>query len=144
MILYFDSSAIVPLTIEEPSSERCGQLWDSTCTRASSRMTYVEVAAALASAARRFRISEKTRLLAMQVLDELWSDMTIVEVDDNLVRGAADIARSAGLGGYDAVHAASALRLMTDDVIGVSGDHELLSAWKRFGLDTVDSNQQSL
>ncbi len=143
MILYFDSSAIVPLTIAEPSSGRCGELWDGATIKASSRLAYAEVAAALASAARGSRISEETHQLAMGVLEELWIDMTVVEVDDSLVRGAADIARDAGLTGYDAMHAVSAMRLSSDEVIGVSRNRELLAAWDQFGVPAINTNVDS-
>ena len=52
MILYLDTSAFVPLLIAEPTSQTCGALWDAADRLATTRLTQVEAAAALAMAER--------------------------------------------------------------------------------------------
>lgn len=72
MILYVDTSALVPLLIEEPSSARCGELWDSADRLTTTRLTYVEAVAAVAQGTRLGRISMDEAADAREVLDELW------------------------------------------------------------------------
>ena len=52
MIGYLDTSAFIPLLIDEPTSEACRRFWDDADVIVSSRLLYVETAAALAQAGR--------------------------------------------------------------------------------------------
>ena len=47
MIAYFDTSALVPLLIEEESTPTCQELWEQADDVASSQLFFVEAAAAL-------------------------------------------------------------------------------------------------
>ena len=140
MIAYLDTSAFVPLLIAEPGSAACMRLWDDADTIASTRLLYVETWAALAQARRLRRISLSTLRSAGLLLDEVWPEMTVVEVDDLLVERAAALAHRFDLRGYDAVHCASAEQLSDVDVVAAAGDRRLLDAWRRLGLATFDSN----
>lgn len=142
MILYLDTSAIVPLLISKPSTDHCGRLWDESSLRFTARVTYVEAAAALAAAERGLRIDSDMHKRALAVLDALWGEIQIEELDVTLMKDAAVIAREAGLRGYDAVHCASALRLAPLDAVGVSGDRALLDAWRDRGMMVADTNNQ--
>lgn len=51
MIGYLDASAFVPLLIAEPGSAACRRFWNDADSVVSSRLLYVETAAALAQAA---------------------------------------------------------------------------------------------
>ena len=48
MIVYFDTSAIIPLIIDEASSPLCERFWNDATQAVSSRLLYVEARAALA------------------------------------------------------------------------------------------------
>lgn len=50
MIGYLDTSAFVPLLIEEPTSQTGRRFWDDADVIVSSQLLYVETAAALAQA----------------------------------------------------------------------------------------------
>lgn len=50
MIVYFDTSALMPLVIEESSSPLCMDLWESADSVIAIRAAYVEGVAALAHA----------------------------------------------------------------------------------------------
>ena len=63
MIVYFDTSAILPIVIEEPSSAVASRLWDEADRVVSSRLVYAEGRAALAMARRMNRIDELTAKL---------------------------------------------------------------------------------
>ncbi|WP_404439202.1 type II toxin-antitoxin system VapC family toxin [Microbacterium aerolatum] len=139
MILYADTSAIIPLVIDEPTSERCHRLWPDAIRRVSARTTYVEAAAAVASAVRAFRIDEDEAQLTFSRLDAMWAGVDIVEIDEPMMRAAAACAREFRLRGHDAIQCASALRIAGIDVVATSGDRALLRAWQETGLAVADT-----
>ncbi|KAA1380488.1 type II toxin-antitoxin system VapC family toxin [Aeromicrobium fastidiosum] len=138
MTVYFDTSAIVPLTVSERSTQTCRALWESAEDMVTSQLAYVEAAAALAQAHRIGRIGTAAHRTGLKVLDDLWSDMTVVPVDDDLVGHAATLADTQALRGYDAVHCASALAIADRDMVAATGDRRLVDAWQHLGLSTVD------
>lgn len=139
MILYADTSAIIPLVIDEPTSERCHRLWSDASGRVSARTTFVEAAAAVASAVRASRTDEDEAQLAFARLDALWAGVDIVEIDELTMRTAAACAREFRLSGYGAIQCASAIRVAGVDVVATSGDRELLRAWQEAGLAVADT-----
>ena len=143
MIGYLDTSAFVPLLIDEPTSEACRRFWNDADAIVSSRLLNVETAAALAQARRMGRLTEGQHLQVRPRLDQIWSEMDVIEVDEQVVTRAADLAHRLALRGYDAVHAASAEQLDDDDVVAASGDHRLLTAWMELGMSTYDTNQRA-
>lgn len=140
MILYVDTSAVVPLVIEEPTSVACGELWDAADSVTSTRLTYVEAVAAVAQALRLGRISASTLRSARSILDELWSVVDVIELDQTLMQDAAGLAVSHGLRGYDATHCAAAVLVRDDELVAASGDARLLAAWQAEGLAVRDTS----
>ena len=57
MIAYFDTSALIPLLIDEPASVRAARLWDEAARVVSVRLAYPEARAGLARAGRMGRLS---------------------------------------------------------------------------------------
>lgn len=143
MIGYLDTSAFVPLLIDEPTSEACRRFWDDADVIVSSRLLYVETAAALAQARRMRRLSQGKHLRARQRLDQMWFEMDVIEVDEEIITRAAHLAHRLSLRGYDAVHCASGEQLDDDDVVAGSGDQRLLTAWLELGMATYDTNQKA-
>lgn len=143
MIAYLDTSAFVPLLVVGPSTPLCRRFWDDADAVVSSRLLYVEAAAALAQAVRTGRIADEEGRAAVTLLGELWDEFEVVEVDELLVGQAAHLARCHGLRGYDAVHCASAQQLDDDDVVVAAGDQRLLTAWTTLGMSTLDTVQDS-
>lgn len=136
---YLDTSAIVPLLITEPGSERCRALLTPPTSIASSMITLVETAAALARAERMRRITGEDHKSARHELDMLWDSITPVPVTEPVVQFACELTRRYGLRGYDAVQCASALALADEpDLTAASGDRALLEAWSDLGLYTID------
>jgi predicted nucleic acid-binding protein len=105
-------------------------------------MLYAEASAALAQAERMDRIAADEHLGAIRSLEQLWPEFDLVEVDDAVVRRAAEIARSEALRGYDSVHCASADQVADADLIVASGDKKLLNACRSLGLTTADVNSR--
>ncbi|MGZ0149858.1 type II toxin-antitoxin system VapC family toxin [Kribbella sp. WER1] len=140
MIGYLDTSAFVPLLVSEPSSAACRRFWDDADAVVSSRLLYVETAAALAQAHRGARLDDQAYASCRRLLDQLWAQLEIAEVDQPLIQRAAELADLLALRGYDAVHCASAEQLEDADLVVASGDKRLLDAWKSLGLATFDTN----
>lgn len=134
MIAYFDTSAIVPLLIEETGTEVASEFWDRADRVVSVRLAHVEARAALAHAARIGRISPHQLRSTTQDLDNLLSQLALVDIDDDLISEAGDLAEMQALRAYDAVHLAAAWRINDRDVVVVAGDRALLAAAKTVGL----------
>lgn len=108
-IVYFDSSALVRLLVDEPGSQLAADLWTSCDAAVASRLAYPEVRAALAAAhrSRRLRSADLTR--AEVTWERIWSAMWMVEMTDVITRHAGQLAGQHALSGADAVHLASLL-----------------------------------
>ena len=104
------------------------------------RLLYVEAAAALACAHRMSRLTDDEHRLTLRQLDRLWAELDIIEADEPITRRAAQLAHQCALRGYDAVHCASAEQVDDDDLVVVSGDRKLLNACQELGLATADVN----
>lgn len=138
MIGYFDTSAFVPLLIAESSSGLCRRLWDDADAVVTTRLSYVEAAAALAQALRLGRLTPQSYRAAVRILDRLWDEFDLVDVDDKIVRRAAQLAYTCALRGYDAVHCASAEQLSDGELVVATGDRKLLDACLSLGMATAD------
>lgn len=140
MIGYLDTSVLVPLFVAEPTTEACQRFWNDADAAVSSRLAYVETAAALAQARRMDRMTDDEHDEALRLLQRLWSEIDIADVDEIVVSRAAVLARRFALRGYDAVHCASAEQLHDENLVAASGDRQLLDAWAQLGVATFDSN----
>lgn len=134
MIAYLDTSAIIPLLLDETGSDVAGRLWDSADRVVSVRLLYVEARAALAQAQRLSRITSRQRTQLVGELDDLYAQLDRVEVDEPLVQHAGELAQEHGLRGYDAVHLAAAFRIAGAETVFVSGDQAQCGAAARLGL----------
>ncbi|GAB96230.1 hypothetical protein BJY21_004430 [Kineosphaera limosa] len=139
--MYLDTSALVPILIAEPSTAKCRLVWSSADHRVTSRLAFVETAAALAAARRQSRISEDEHAEAWANFVGMWSELNVVEVSEALATDAANLASSLALRGYDAMHCASAVKLQAADLVAAAGDAQLLAAWQASGIAVIDINQ---
>lgn len=137
MIVYFDTSALVPLLVNEPGSPAARELWDSASRVASVRLVYPEARAALAQAQRTGRLTVRQLRSAVRALDDHYEQLDLVELDETLARHAGDLAETHRLRGYDAVHLAAAQRLEDDELVVAAGDRPVLAAAARLGLATA-------
>jgi predicted nucleic acid-binding protein len=128
VIAYFDTSAVVPLLIDEPGSARATSLWDGADRVVSVRLLYPETRAALAQAERLGRLTARQLRGAVTEFDSLFEVIDLVEVDHVLAVRAGELAEARRLRGYDAVHLAAAERVRDPDVVVIAGDGVLLDA----------------
>lgn len=134
MIAYFDTSAFIPLVVDEPGSEVAARLWDGADHVVSVRLIYAEARAALAQAQRMGRVTRGQLPRLVADVGSLYSQLDRMEIDEALVRRAGDLAERFGLRGYDAVHLAGAERLNEDQLVLVAGDGSLLEAATDLGV----------
>jgi hypothetical protein len=136
MIAFFDTSAVVPLVIDELGSARAAAAW-----RAASRVhiiapTAAEAHAALAAAHRVGRLDSSAMADARRAVDRLLQECACRVIDREFATAAGAIAVEHRLRGYDAMQCQGALEL--EGAIGVAGDRALLDAWSARGLPTID------
>ena len=137
MIADFDTSAIVPLIVDEPTTETCNRLWNEATRVVCVRLIYPESRAALARAERLGRLTPLQLREAVAERESIIDEIDLVEIGPDLARDAGDLAEHFGLRGYDAVHLAAALAVNDDDVVLVTGDRELATAARAAGLATT-------
>lgn len=137
MIAYFDTSAVVPLLIDEIGTQTAGDIWDRADRLVSVRLSHVEARAALAQAARIGRISSRHLRSSVRDLEDLIDQIDMVDADEDLIREAGDLAENQGLRAYDAVHLAAARRVDDVDLIVVAGDRPLLAAAEALGMSVA-------
>jgi len=140
VIIYVDTSALVPLLINEPTSEACGELWDSADSITVTRLAYIEAVAALAMAQGMGRISVEEATEGRSILDDLWPVVDVIELDRELMFEAARLAVVHGLRGYEATHCAAAVAVNDAEFVAASGDARLLTAWRAEGVAVRDTN----
>ena len=114
MITYVDTSTLIKLLIVEAGTIEAGIIWDAPDVLAVSRVGHVEARAALAAARRQERVTADVFDTAVVGLELLWSQISVVELDERLMRLAGDLATAHGLRGYDAVHLAAATVVEAD------------------------------
>jgi predicted nucleic acid-binding protein len=137
MIAYFDTSAVVPLIIDEPSSETATRIWNDADRCVSVRLLYPETRAAFARATRMGRLTASHLIAAVRDLDVLITEIDHVEVTAELAQRAGELAREHGLRGYDAVHLAAALAAAQTDFVLVTGDSDLAAAASSSGVSVA-------
>ncbi len=121
--MYFDSSALVKLVVEEVGTDLAVDLWDGCDAAVSSRLAYPEVRAALAASRRNNDLTAREFAEAEQAWDEFWAAARPVELTSNVERQAGHLVGAHGLRGADAVHLASAL--------AVADPHLVVAVWDR-------------
>jgi predicted nucleic acid-binding protein len=133
-LVYFDSSALVKLVVDEVGSDVAAALWNACDLALSSRLAYPEVCAALAAAGRHHDLTESEVSSAVSDWELFWASMRPVELSDDVERAAGSLAATHQLRGADAVHLASALALGSADVTVAVWDKRLHDCAAAVGL----------
>jgi predicted nucleic acid-binding protein len=94
--LYFDTSALIKLLVEEDGSEIAVQLRSSRHAAAVGVLAYAETRAVLAAAHRAGRLKTAAYRAAVTEFEALHAT-ALVGVDDSLARRAGDLAAEQGL-----------------------------------------------
>ena len=142
MIAYFDTSALIPLLVDERGSERAFRFWDVADNVVAVRLIYAEARAALAQATRLGRLAATDLDATIDALDGLYANLDLLEIDERLVRRAGELAQYHALRGYDAVHLAAAERIRDDTTVMVAGDRDLRTAARTLGMAVADTSAE--
>jgi len=138
--VYFETSAFFKLIVDERGSADALELWDAAHRVTGSRVTYPEARAALASAARRGRVTPEELRMVRSRLETRWSQFEIVEIDQEISKAAGDIAEDRALRGFDSIHLATAVALADDSMIMATWDADLRRASVDAGLRIAPAN----
>lgn len=84
------------------------------------RLAYVEVRAAFARARRERRLTASEARSVARALDQRWTQLGIIELDDTLAREASALADAHPLRASDAVHLAAALSVAAEETHSVT------------------------
>ncbi|HET9969778.1 MAG TPA: type II toxin-antitoxin system VapC family toxin [Streptosporangiaceae bacterium] len=133
-LVYFASSALVKLVVDEIGSDLAAELWDGCDAALASRLAYPEVRAALAAAGRNHDLSQDDLGGAEQAWEQYWAAVRPVELTAAVERHAGQLARSHALRGADAVHLASALAIGDPELIIAVWDRRLQAGAASAGL----------
>lgn len=106
MILYADTSSLAKLYLCEPHSAEVVDWVQAADAVATSRVTYAEVASALARRHAGGSLSDRSLRLSLDDLAEGWGDYLVVDLAERL---AGELAVRHVLRGFDAIHLAAAL-----------------------------------
>jgi predicted nucleic acid-binding protein len=134
VILYVDTSALVKLLVVEVGTPTMLELWRRADRVTSSWLAYPETRAALTAASRLGRIDLARAVAASERLLRVTE---LIEPAPRLLRRAAHLAQTHALGGYDAVHLASAEAAAGDDFVFACADKRLDEAARDAGLSTA-------
>jgi uncharacterized protein len=136
-LVYFDSSALVKLVVQEAGSDLAAAVWDGCDAALTSRLAYPEVCAALAAAGRNHDLSQDDLETAKQAWEHYWAAIRSVELTAGVERHAGQLARTCALRGADALHLASALAIGDPDLIIAVWDRRLHAGAATTGLRTA-------
>lgn len=135
MIAYVDSSAIVKnYLVDETGRLELEAITSSVAGLATSRLSYVEVRAALAAARRAGRLAPFEHDRAVESFDVAWSAYSVVELSESVGARAGAIAEAFGLRAGDAIQLASILELDLDGTLIVAWDSHLRFAARAAGV----------
>lgn len=138
-LVYFDSSALVKLVLEEEGSAVAERLWDASDSAVTSRIAYPEVRAAMAAAVRSQRLTARAATQAVRYWQGDWESIRRVELTPVVEQLAGELAHRHGLRGADAVHLASALAV-GPTVIMATWDRRLSAAASDAGLSVAPAD----
>lgn len=138
-LVYFDSTALVKLLVDEPDSDLVADLWNGCDVALSSRLAYPEVCASLAAAGRNHDLTEGEVRSALELWDEFWISVWPVELSVKVESVAGAMASSRQLRGADAAHLASAMVMEDPDLVFAVWDRRLHGAAVRAGLSVAPS-----
>jgi predicted nucleic acid-binding protein len=108
MIVYLDTSALVKRYVREAGTKEVNKLFEQANIVGSSIITRVEMASALAKAARMEWVEKDSVEKAWQDFLDQWLSFVRLSVTSTLVDRASNFAKVNGLRAYDATHFAAA------------------------------------
>ncbi|MBM3173238.1 MAG: type II toxin-antitoxin system VapC family toxin [Chloroflexi bacterium] len=113
MILYLDTSSLVKLYVREKGSDHVKTLVDRAEVVATSQVAYPEACAAFSRKQRQGDFTGRQYRSVVKNLQQDWGSYFALDVSWTVARLAGELAEQHELRGFDAIHLASALMLMS-------------------------------
>ena len=138
---YLNTSALIKRFVHEVGSSAVDALITGEGPVATSRIAYAEVFSALARRKREGDLSEQAYLVASRQVEAEWMAFVLVDVTDNVLKGARRLVERYPLRGFDAIHVASALGLRKElgvELTFAAADRRQLEAARAEGLTVVN------
>jgi predicted nucleic acid-binding protein len=136
-VVYFDSSALVKLLLDEPDRDVAIDVWNGCDLAVASRLAYAEVCAALAAAHRNHVLDEHDFRRTWRLWQKRWATTSAVELSSGVEVRAGELAARHALRGADAVHLASAVAVADSDCTMAVWDRRLHAGARAEGLAVV-------
>jgi predicted nucleic acid-binding protein len=137
MVVYADASALVKRVVEEEGSELAATVWETAQRVIASALAYPEARAALGAARVAGRLDAADLRQGVRRLEQVYADVELVQVDEQITALAGGLAERCALGGADAVHLATALSLDAPRVVVATWNQDLAKAASENGLAVV-------
>lgn len=125
MNLYLDASALVKRYVSEPGSDLLREAMSSASAWLTCRVAFLETVRA---------VSRESSAAAVANVRDEWPMFGVVEIDQALVEGAAELALTHELRSLDALHLAAALLLPREALTVATWDRRLHAAARATGL----------
>jgi uncharacterized protein len=139
-IVYFDSSALVKLVLDEQGSDLVAELWNGCDAAVSSRLAYPEVCAALAAAGRNHLLTDADVAEALADWKHFWASVRPVELSQAVATAAGELASTHRLRGADAIHLASAVALASAEMVVAVWDKRLHAGAVAAGMSVAPAS----
>jgi predicted nucleic acid-binding protein len=130
MTVYADTSTLMKRYVREAATEDVLALLNRASIVAVSTVAYAELRAGLARLRREKRLTSAEHSAMKRRLDEDWPALLRIDVTDEISREAGDLAERFGLRGFDSLHLASFVSLLSrsdDDEIEFSSFDDRLN-----------------
>jgi predicted nucleic acid-binding protein len=137
MNLYADTSALIKRYVREAGSEQVAAEFDQYPVIATTAITQVEIASAMAKAVRSGWVDESVMMLAWQDFLFHWPAYLRLPISSGILERSASIAWRYHLRAYDSVHLSSALTykdMAGVEVVFACYDKNLSKAAQKAGL----------
>ncbi len=135
MTAYLDSSAAVKLFLgDEGLSSELREVMEVAGKVMTSRLTYVEIRAALAAARRARRMAPAEHDEAVAELELVWQTFVVVDITQRIAEDAGTVAEMFGLRAGDAIQFASLRGMDAPGIPMIAWDERLRSAAQASGF----------
>lgn len=148
IVYYLDDSAWVKRYCQETGTTWMQNFFAQNQAIACASLGLVEVMATLARKHKAGTINLSELLQTAQELEDDWQNLIQIQLTQEIMELAKELARDSALRGADSVHLAAALYLQkrldqtVDQLILITSDHELSNTAQSAGLDVVDPEEE--
>jgi predicted nucleic acid-binding protein len=140
MLAYLDTSCMAKLFLAEADSPEVRQIVQAADSLASTLISYVEMRSVFSRRLREKLLTTQEFRRALDVFESDWKWYAKVQVEEDVILSAGELAHKHHLRALDAIHLASALKVQNEfeePIAFLSADKRLLTAAHREKLKTI-------